>query len=188
MEKIAIELLTSYGYIILFGWAMIEGETGLVVAGVLSHTGHMDLTLSIVSAGLGAFAGDQIYYYVGRSGKKIVQRKLITHRRKFALARRLLTRYGWFLIFLQRYMYGLRTVIPMTIGIVGFDKTKFAVINLVSAFAWAAIGIVLSYLFGAVILKIVNEVERYWYYSIPVAALMLLGTYAYIYYATKKKH
>ncbi|MEJ2467933.1 MAG: DedA family protein, partial [Campylobacterales bacterium] len=64
MEEYFLELLQEYGYVILFVWSILEGEMGLLMAGIMSHTGHMNLPLAIFIAGLGGFAGDQIYFYI----------------------------------------------------------------------------------------------------------------------------
>lgn len=71
----------------------------------------MNLFVAIFVAGLGGFAGDQVYFYIGRFNKKMVHQKLRSQRRKLALAHVLLKKHGWPIIFAQRYLYGLRTVI-----------------------------------------------------------------------------
>jgi len=86
LENKFIYLMKEYGYIILFFWGMLEGEMGLVMAGLLTHTGDMNLFLAIFVAGLGGFAGDQVYFYIGRFNKKFVHKKLKGQRRKLALA------------------------------------------------------------------------------------------------------
>ena len=75
---------------------------GLVMAGLLTHTGDMNLFMAIFIAGLGGFAGDQVYFYIGRFNKKFVYRKPKGQRRKLALAHLLLKKYGWPIIFVQR--------------------------------------------------------------------------------------
>lgn len=35
MEELFIEWLKEYGYVILFLWSLLEGETGLIMAGIL---------------------------------------------------------------------------------------------------------------------------------------------------------
>jgi hypothetical protein len=70
LENKFIYLMKEYGYIILFFWGMLEGEMGLVMAGLLTHTGDMNLFLAIFVAGLGGFAGDQVYFYIGRKKKR----------------------------------------------------------------------------------------------------------------------
>ena len=71
MTDILIELMKEYGYIILFIWSVLEGESGLIMAGLLSSTGDMNLYISIFIAGLGGFTGDQIYFYIGRYNKNM---------------------------------------------------------------------------------------------------------------------
>ena len=175
MEAFFLELLKEYGYVILFVWSILEGEMGLLMAGIMSHTGDMNLPTAIFVAGLGGFVGDQIYFYIGRFNKGFIQRKLHSQRRKFAIAHLLLRKYGWPLIFIQRYLYGLRTVIPLSIGITKYSSRKFALINLLSAWIWAAVTITPAYLLGEQILQVLEWAKAHWYYALPVAGAFLYG-------------
>ncbi len=177
MEQTLIQLLQEHGYIVLFIWSILEGELGLIMAGILSHTGHMNVSTAIFVAGLGGFTGDQIYFYIGRYSKRYIHKKMRKHRRKFAVAHLLLKKYGWPIIFMQRYMYGLRTVIPMSIGLTRYDAKKFAFINLLSAWAWAAITILPAYYFGEEILSVLKYAKAHWYFALPVAGAFLFGMY-----------
>lgn len=186
MEETLIQLLTEYGYIVLFFWCILEGEMALIMGGILAHTGALNLPLAIFVAGLGGFCGDQIYFYIGRYNKNFISKKLRKQRRKFAIAHLLLQKYGWPIIFVQRYMYGLRTVIPMSIGITRYDAKKFAFINLISAWCWASITIIPSWYLGEEILTILSHAKHYWYLAIPVAGLFLWGIY-YFFSSIEKK-
>jgi membrane protein DedA with SNARE-associated domain len=177
LENKFIYLLRQYGYIILFAWSILEGEMGLIMGGILSHTGDMDVFMAIFVAGLGGFAGDQIYFYIGRFNKSYIHRKLRSQRRKFAIAHWMLKRYGWPIIFVQRYMYGLRTVIPMSIGITKYSGKKFAFINLLSAWVWAAITIVPAYLLGEEILQVLEWAKAHWYLALPLAGTFLFAVF-----------
>ena len=178
-----VELLKEYGYIILFVWSIFEGETGLVMAGVLSHTGDMNLWLAILVAALGGFIGDQIYFYLGRLNKKWVLKEFKAHRRKFAKARLLLRKYGGWVIFVQRFIYGMRTIIPMTIGLSGYDAKKFAIINFFSAIIWASLTIIPSYYFGEEILKILEWLKDHFY----IAIIFVIGMFGILWYINKKE-
>ena len=186
LEEKFIYLLKVYGYVILFIWSIMEGETGLVMAGVMSHTGDMTLPVAIVVAGLGGFVGDQIYFYIGRFNKKYIHKQLKSQRRKFALAHLLLKKYGWPVIFAQRYMYGLRTVIPMAIGLTRYSAKKFAFINFISAIIWASVTIIPAYIFGKEILNIVHWAKNHWYIALPLAGIIGTSIYYYFHKATKK--
>ena len=179
MEELFIGWLKEYGYPILFLWSILEGELGLIMGGIMSHTGDMNLFMAIFVAGLGGFTGDQIYFYIGRFNKGLIQRKLHKQRRKFAIAHLLLKKYGWTIIFAQRYMYGLRTVIPMSIGITKYPGKQFAIINLLSAWVWAAITITPSYFLGAEILNLLAYAKAHWYFALPLAGGILYGVHSY---------
>ena len=71
----------QYAYLILFLWCILEGELALILGGILAHKGYIDIRLAIFIAGLGAFVGDQIYFYIGRYNQKFITKKLeICHR------------------------------------------------------------------------------------------------------------
>lgn len=179
-------LLEKHGYIILFVWGMLEGEAGLIMAGLLAHKEIMNLYIAIFVAGLGGFGGDQVYFYIGRFNKESVHRKFKGQRRKFALAHLLLKKHGWPIIFIQRYMYGMRTIIPISIGLTRYDARKFALINLISAWCWAAITIVPVWYFGEQILVVLHWAKEHWYLAIPIAGIFGGSIIYYINKATKK--
>ena len=187
IENKFIYLLKTYGYIILFAWSILEGEAGLIMAGLLSHTGDMNLYLAIFIAGLGGFTGDQIYFYIGRFNKSYVHKNFKGQRRKFALAHLLLVKYGWPIIFVQRYMYGMRTIIPISIGLTRYSGKMFAFINLISAWCWAAITIVPAWYFGEEILVVLKWAKDHWYYAAPFGLAIAGSIIYYFYVVTKKK-
>ena len=154
----------------------------MLLGGIFAHEGHVNLGLIIFVAGLGGFVGDQIYFYIGRYNKKYIQKKLKTQRRKFAVAHLLLQKFGWMIIFIQRYMYGFRTVIPMSIGITRYDAKKFAIINLLSAWIWAAITILLAWYFGQEIWAFVKWAEEHWY----LAALLIASFLSLVIFGFKQ--
>lgn len=178
--------VADWGYLILFCWSILEGELGLIFAGIASHTGHMNVWLAIFVAGLGGFAGDQIYFYIGRFNKGYIQRQLTTQRRKLALAHLLLQKYGWPIIFMQRYMYGMRTIIPISIGITRYSALKFAIINLLSAWVWAAITILLAWALGEQILDLLAIFKSHPYIFIILAVILLGGAWWFLTSRTRK--
>jgi membrane protein DedA with SNARE-associated domain len=186
MTEVLIELMKEYSYTILFLWSILEGESGLVMAGLLAHTGDMNLYISILVAGLGGFAGDMMYFYIGRYNKKYVHKKLKSQRRKFALAHLLLKKYGWPIIFAQRYMYGLRTIIPISIGLTRYDAKNFAIINIFSAITWGTITIVPIWYFGQEILDILKIAKHYWYIAIPLI-IIIGGSIYYHFHKVSRK-
>jgi len=186
-ENSFIYLLKQYGYIILFAWSILEGEMGLIMGGLLCHTGDMNLFWAIFIAGLGGFAGDQIYFYAGRYNKEYIHKKFNHHRRKFALANLLLQKYGWGIIFAQRYMYGMRTIIPISIGLTKYSALKFAFINLISAWVWASLTILPTWYFGDEILKFFGYLKEHFYIAIIFGMLVFSSVFFYMSKVSKKE-
>ncbi|WP_163533490.1 DedA family protein [Helicobacter suis] len=190
MEAYILELWNNYaanwGYVILFFWSILEGEIGLILAGMACYAGHMNLFLAISVAALGGFSGDQTYFYIGRTSKQFINKKLEKQRRKLALAHLLLQKYGWFIIFIQRYMYGMRTIIPISIGLTRYNMLKFALINLASAFVWASITISLAWYFGEQLYDLLELLKRYPYLIILLLALVLGAVVWYFNVSTRR--
>lgn len=176
MEEFLKDLMlnySQYAYIVLFFWCVLEGEIALILAGIMAHDGHLNLALAILVSTFGAFVGDQIYFYIGRYNKNIISSKLSSQRRKFAIANLLLKKYGWPVIFAQRYMYGLRTVIPISIGLTRYDAKKFMLINFISALFWASLTIIPSWYLGEYIWELIAWASKYWFLAIIIIASFL---------------
>ncbi|WP_172458493.1 DedA family protein [Helicobacter muridarum] len=197
MENFIMNLWDTYvedwGYIILFCWSILEGEWGLLLSGIAAHQGYLNVYWCIFIAGLGGFTGDQIYFYIGRLNKGYVQIKFKSQRRKFALASSLMKKYGWPIIFIQRYMYGLRTIIPISIGLTRYSSVKFAIINLISAWIWAAVTIIPAWYFGQEILDFLasfsSKVKKNPLVFLALfVIIMLIITLVYFWVKKNQKH
>ncbi|WP_027327129.1 DedA family protein [Helicobacter pametensis] len=131
-----ISNLETYGYIFLFFYSFGGGFVGIVAAGVISALGKMDLTLSIVIASLGNIAGSTLLVYLGRYQKKDFQKYLQKHRRKVALVHIWLKRYGILLIFVNKYIYGFKTLLPLVVGVSKYPFVKFSIWNTLASVIW----------------------------------------------------
>ena len=62
-------------YLITFLWTFVEGETFVIFAATFAAQGLLDPLLLLISAWLGSFSGDQLYFYIGRrfGGKLLFQ-------------------------------------------------------------------------------------------------------------------
>jgi len=143
--------LENYGYVVLFLYSFGGGFVALMGAGVLSYTGHMDLTTSIAVAFVANFTGDMVLFYMGRYNKKDVMVYMHKHKRKLALSHILMKKHGSWVVFLQKYVYGIKTLIPLAIGITKYDFKKFAILNLLASALWALVVGIGSFLAGEAI-------------------------------------
>ncbi len=179
--------LATYGYIGLFLYSLGGGFVALVGAGVLSFMGKMDLSLSIMIAFFANSIGDVLLFYMARYQKSTMMEGLKKHRRKLALAHVMMKKYGSWIILIQKFVYGIKTLIPIAIGLTKYDFKRFAILNVISAAIWAlSIGIG-SYYSGNVLIKFAEIVgDKPW--IAPVILIVLGGgLWLYLTQATKKK-
>ncbi|WP_297442487.1 DedA family protein [Sulfurimonas sp.] len=179
--------LATYGYIGLFIYSLGGGFVGLIAASVLSFMGKMDLSLSIGVAFAGNAIGDVLLFWLTRYQKGMMVENLRKHRRKVALAHVLMKKHGDWVIFIQKFIYGLKTIVPIAIALTKYDFKKFAILNLFAAAIWALAFGLSSYYFGAVLSKFAVYIsENKW--LAPLILLAIGGVvWLYLEKVTKKK-
>ena len=148
MEEI-LHNLSLYGYLILAIYSFGGGMVALVGAGLLSALGKMDITLSILIASIANFLGDSFLFYLAQSNKKEVLKYLRKYRRKIAYTNLLMRRYGWMVVFLQKYIYGVKTLVPIVMGLSRYDFKRFTLLNFFASTLWGLLVGLGSYYFSA---------------------------------------
>ena len=167
------QFLNDFGYFALFLGTFFEGETILVLAGFLAFRGYMDINVVVVVAFFGSYAGDQLWYFMGRKHG----RKLLARRPRWQLlgdrALEHIRRHPdiWVLSF--RFVYGLRTVMPVAIGLSGYPPGRYLFLNGIGAAIWAAALGAAAYHFGAVLEGMLGSVKKYELWVL--GALLVLG-------------
>ncbi len=177
-------LLRSYGYWFLFLGAFVEGETVVLAAGFVAYLGYLNIHLVVAVTFIGAFAGDQLYFRLGRwKGAGLLERYSLW-RENVEKVRYLLQRYGLFVVLGFRFIYGARTVTPFVIGSSGFDPTAFFMLDGISAFAWSCVVTYAGYVFGAVVQVLFAHVRKAEH--IIVLVLLCAGAATWIFNVLRK--
>lgn len=154
-------LVTHYGYLALFVGTFLEGETILVLGGYFAHRGDLQLEWVILSAFIGTYTGDQLFYYIGRlRGAAILEKRphwQLRSRRVFQLLRR----HQVLVILGFRFLYGIRTVTPFIIGMSGVKPLRYLVLNGIGALVWSIVVSLLGFLLGQTVEKFLQHVKHY---------------------------
>jgi membrane protein DedA with SNARE-associated domain len=167
--------LATYGYIILFLYSFGGGFFAIVGAGVLSYAGKMDLTTSMAVAFTSNMLGDMFLFYLARYQKHEFHNFLLKHRRKIALAHVYMKKYGSFVVFIQKYVYGIKTVVPIAIGLTKYDMRKFMILNVFASALWVLVFGLASYYSGEYLLKgIAYATENPIVYPIFIGTILTL--------------
>lgn len=182
-----INSLATYGYIILFLYSLGGGMVAIIAAGILSYSGKMDLSLSIFIAFVANAIGDSLLFYMSRYNKSQMMPYLKKHRRKLALSHLLMKRYGDRIIFFQKFIYGIKTLIPIAIGFTKYSFTKFNILNIISAAIWALLLGFGSYYAGGFLTNIANYFSSHAWLAPIVIGVLLVSIWYYFQKATEKK-
>jgi membrane protein DedA with SNARE-associated domain len=177
-------LIETYGYWAVLGGTLLEGESVLLLAGFAAHRGYLDLPTVVAVAIVGSFLGDQIFFFLGRTqGMKLLNRYPKYAARVF-VAQAKLARYHTPLILAMRYLYGLRAVLPFTIGMSDISTTRFQVLNLGGALLWSVTIVAGGYLFGHLVEQMLGDLRHY---EEIVFAVLAAGCLAYWLYSRRRK-
>ncbi len=144
----SLPYLSHYGFIFVFVGALLEGETVILLAGVFCHRGDLPYDWTVIAAALGAFAGDQSWFHLGRRyGQDVLSRFPRLTEQADKVKPWLQQKSDWIAAG-SRFVYGTRTVAPMLLGMHDYSPVRFALINSVSASLWAIVGVSVGYLIG----------------------------------------
>ncbi len=178
--------LETYGYIGLFLYSLGGGFVALLGASVLSFLGKMDLATSMGIAFVANALGDILLVYLARYQKSMMMEGLQKQRRKLALAHIYMKKYGSWIILIQKFVYGIKTLIPIAIGLTKYDFKKFIVLNIGSSAIWTLVIGFGSYYSGGFLVKIAESVsDKPW--IAPVLLIVFAGgIWMFMEKATKK--
>ena len=186
MQEI-LNSLSTYGYVILFLYSLGGGMVAIIAAGVLSHAGKMDLTASIAVATVANTLGDTMLFYLARYNKSAVMPYLATHKRKLAYSHILMKRYGDKIILIKKFIYGVKTLVPIAVGLTKYSFIKFSAINFISSLIWAVVLGAASYKAGDIFMRAGDYLGAHGY-IMPLAMGCALGAIWYfLQKATAKK-
>lgn len=179
--------LALYGYIFLFIYSFGGGMVAIIAAGILSYNGKLDLTLSIFIAALGNFIGSSLLFYLAKYNKEQISPFIKKHARKFALAQLAIKKYGKAIIFVQKYIYGVKTLVPLAIGLTKYKVGKFLFLNLLASVIWALSLGFLSFYLGDFFIRLYNYSGQKAYIFPLILLAIFLGIFFYFMKFSKKK-
>jgi membrane protein DedA with SNARE-associated domain len=177
---LAETFIATYGPLVVFLGTLLEGETIAIMAGFLALQGAIDGRLALAAAFLGALTSDQVLFLVGR---RFADHPMVMRQRKRPLFAKALARVeagATFYILIFRFLYGLRTVSPLAIGVSSVSKRKFAILNAIAAFIWASAMVGIGYAFGRTIeatLGSFHQIEHILIAMIAVGIVSYAGLY-----------
>ncbi|SEE93403.1 DedA family protein [Jiangella alba] len=145
-------------YAVIFGVALLDGffpavpsETLVITGGVFAAADGVPNLLFVILAGAaGAFVGDHISYFIGRTaGTKLRHRA--TGKKSGAMfdwAERQLNERGGVILIVARYIPGGRTAVTLTCGTVEYPLRKFTFFDAIATLSWGVYSGMIGYVGG----------------------------------------
>lgn len=165
--------IERYGYLAVFLGGILEGETTFLLAGYAVSQGYLGALPTYMVAVAGGCTGDSAYYWVGRLNGPALIRRFPSLRRLRARAVLLLRRRGRATAFLTRFFYGLRIILPMSMGAARLRYPVFLAYEFLGSLTFAALYLTLGYLFGETLQEALGRIRPY--EKVIVAGLLVLG-------------
>jgi membrane protein DedA with SNARE-associated domain len=169
--------IQEWGYVALFLYSFGGGMLGLAIAGFFAFSGDLNIYYVILVAFVSNFLGDQFLFTIARNNKEYAKTMMKKHQRKIALSHLMMRKYGSIVIFIQKYLYGIKTLIPLAMGLTKYDNKKFMLFNLLSSFLWALIVGYTAFTLGNIFIDLLNE---YKIYGIAILVIIALVVFKFI--------
>jgi membrane-associated protein len=158
----------------------VPGETALITAGVLAHSGELSIELVIPLAAAAAIVGDNIGYAIGRTGgRRLLERPGFMERHRRAVIRHgepFFDRHGPKAVFLGRWTAGLRIAAAWLAGSSRMPWRVFLFWNALGGIAWALSVGLAAYFLGHTAERVFKTVGIA---GVAVAALLFAGFLAW---------
>jgi len=166
--------LETWGYLAVAFFAFGGSLFIVAAAGVFSFMGKMDLTTAMTIAIISNYMGDMFLFYLGKYQKKEIQPYFAKHKRKIALATLIMRKYGVFAIFIQKFLYGIKTLVPLSMALSKYDFKKFGFYNIFASIVFVlTIGLSAYYSSEAIISFFGVIQEKPW--IAPLVLFSILG-------------
>lgn len=171
-----VPLIEKYGYLATFAGTLFEGETLLVLSGVVAHRGYLSLPVVITIGAVGGALGDMAFFLLGRHYGAHLLERFPRFAPAAARMHAMIERHPTAAVLGVRFMYGLRTAGPAIIGTTRMSPLHFVAVNLVGAMLWSACWAGAGYLFGKAAEALLGDlarVEREVFLGVLLAGIMV---------------
>ena len=186
--EVLLNLVHDYLYAGIIGFLVLTGcglplpeEVALIAAGVLSAppNARMDPWLALACCLIGCIVGDSIMYWIGRKiGRRVMNSntpwgKYLTPERE-KLLEYMIHKHGVKVLFVARFLVGIRSPVYLTTGILRFPFWRFILADLFCASVVILFFFGISYYFGEAVAHWIHDAE-YWLTIVLVVAGVIVG-------------
>jgi membrane protein DedA with SNARE-associated domain len=182
----AITLITTYGYLVIFPLAIIEGPIITIIGGFLVSLGLLNPLLVYIVVIAGDIVGDALYYAIGRYGKNKFLRWVGRHigltEESFSKAHKHFVAHGWKTLMAAKLIQGVGVAGLVTAGAVRMPYARYMLLCLSVSALQSMLFLGVGIVFGHAYLSL-NHYLNVFATSMSIAFLLCL--FLYIIYRLK---
>jgi membrane protein DedA with SNARE-associated domain len=173
------EFLRQYGPIGVFLGAAFEGQTAVVVGGLLARQHLLAFWVVLASATAGSGLIDHLLFVAGRRFRdhRWVQR--MTGQAAVARALGLIERFPNSYTLIFRFIFGLRLASPVAIGVSQVPTWQFTALNVLGALIWAGVSAGAGYLFGEALHNVIGHGHHAGQWTLIAAGVIVAAVAGY---------
>jgi membrane protein DedA with SNARE-associated domain/membrane-associated phospholipid phosphatase len=147
---IAVVFLIAFGEALLIIGLFVPSTVALFVAGALVGMGQLPFWPVFLATAIGAIAGDQISYWVGRWYGEDLKTWWPLNRYPDLVKRGedYVRQHGGKSIAIGRFIPGVKAVVPGIVGMLRMNQAYFVTVNVTSGIVWAAVHVLPGVLLG----------------------------------------
>ena len=175
------------GYIILAFFSLGGSLLWTAAAGLAAYFDVMNLYIALSVGIVFNYLGDMFLFYLGKYQKEDIKPYFEKHKRKLALSTLIMRKYGVLAIFIQKFLYGIKTLVPISMALSRYDFKKFGFYNIFASILFVSVIMLGSYYMGESI-KSLFEMMKGKSWLVPVIMLSFIGLIWYVMeHMTKKR-
>ncbi len=165
----------------------VPEEVPVITAGIMASHGQLDPWLAFAACLVGALAGDSLMYLIGYCfGRGVLEGNrhwvcLVSPERE-ARVERLIAQHDLKVLFLARFLVGLRSPVYLAAGILRLRFRRFFLMDVFCAGSVIGVFFLLSYLHGQTIVKWVRHAEI----AATATVLLALGAAAFVWWRWRR--
>ena len=179
--------LETWGYVAVAFFSFGGSLMIVAAAGVFSYMGKMDLTTALAIATVSNYMGDMFLFYLGKYQKKEIQPYFAKHKRKIALATLIMRKYGIWAIFIQKFLYGIKTLVPLSMALSKYDFKKFGFYNVFASIVFVLTIGLSAYYSSEFIISVFNYIKEKPWIAPMILVVMVAAIWYAMEYMTKKQ-
>jgi membrane protein DedA with SNARE-associated domain len=190
------EDLLAWGYVGIIVFLILTGcglpipeEVPIVAAGWAAAQGNLDPWLALGSCFIGAVVGDVIMYGIGRRfGRRLLQKRawfasMLTPEKEHKIEE-MFRHHGLKVLFVSRFLVGVRSPIYITAGILKVPFKRFVLVDTFCAAVMITVFYGLAYKYSESIARWIRQAELA--VTITIGVLAIIALVGYRYYRKRK--